>query len=151
MCTYPLALLTRFPKLPPPNRIADLCQIFPKTCWQHVLFDKFPTSVLSRDFIAPLRFGIASLASVGDGGGTDETEALYMAGASLWPAMVEVDNSLARSVEMLLAVRPIAGRTFYERWKSLTQIDRLSSLFHVVCWQPRSRREQERPFFCIPP
>ncbi|KAB5576325.1 hypothetical protein GE09DRAFT_1185078 [Coniochaeta sp. 2T2.1] len=101
--TYPLALLSSFPKLPEPDRIADLCRLFPKACLQHVFFEHFPSSALSHDSIAPLRFGIAALASVSCGGGINEVETLYRAGASLWPTMVEVDNSLARSIEMLLA------------------------------------------------
>lgn len=68
------------------------------------MFEHFPTPMLSHDTIAPLRFGVAALASVSSGGGTDEIETLYLAGANLWPAMVEVDNSLARSIDMLLAV-----------------------------------------------
>ncbi|CAM1509684.1 Fc.00g000190.m01.CDS01 [Cosmosporella sp. VM-42] len=101
--TYPLALLSRFPELPPPDRITNLCRLFSKTCLEHVFFEHYPIPALTRDSIAPLRFGLACLASVCDRGGVEEAETLFLAGANLWPAMVEVDNSLARSVEMLLA------------------------------------------------
>jgi hypothetical protein len=58
-----------------------------------------------REAVAPLRFSAASLVSTCAGVETEESEILFSAGSSLWPVMVEVDNSMARSVEMLLAVR----------------------------------------------
>lgn len=110
--TYPLALLSQFPQLPPPETIDMLRRNFNHRCLGHVFFERFPSSAIPRESapVAPLQFGMACLASVcangndDTGQGKNEAETLFSAGASLWLAMVEMDNTLARSIDMLLAV-----------------------------------------------
>jgi hypothetical protein len=86
--------------------MAHLSQIFSHRCLNHVFFAYFPLPVLTREpILPPLRFGIACLASACSRGDLEEAQNLFSAGSRIWPVMVEVDNGLARSVEMLLAVR----------------------------------------------
>ena len=104
--TYPLALLSDFPAVPEHDRLADLFRHF-NSCLNHVFFDQLPIPELASEQVAPpLRFGAACLSSVSTSSDPDEATALFSAGTSIWPVMVEVDNGLARSVEMLLAVGP---------------------------------------------
>ncbi|KAI0845334.1 hypothetical protein F5Y00DRAFT_246641 [Daldinia vernicosa] len=102
--TYPVALLSRFPRLPADDRLSHLSRAFYNGCLDHVFFRQLPVSAVAREPLAPpLRFAIACLGSVCSGGDAEEGRSIYQAGASLWPVMVEVDNGLARSIEMLLA------------------------------------------------
>lgn len=109
--TYPLALLDQFPHLPPPDTIDALYRSFNQTCLQHVFLDRLPTSFFQREAtpVAPLKFGMACLAAISTNNnnvsGAPESlpETLFSAGVSLWLAMVEMDNTLARSIDMLLA------------------------------------------------
>ncbi|KAK5064916.1 hypothetical protein LTR84_000750 [Exophiala bonariae] len=58
----------------------------------------------SREIITPpLRLAQACLGSVYTQKGSEEARNLFHAGASLWAVIVEVDNSEARSLEMLVA------------------------------------------------
>ena len=104
--TYPLALLSSFPKLPADERLAELIpNLFQGLFGPRLFFEHLPPSALNREsFVPPLRFGVACLGSVCSLGNIEEAQTLFTAGISLWPVMVEVDNALARSVEMLLAV-----------------------------------------------
>lgn len=51
----------------------------------------------------PLRLGMACIASVCRND-LEQAEAFFLAGAMLWPVVIELDNRLARSLEMLYAV-----------------------------------------------
>ncbi|KAI0105869.1 hypothetical protein F4814DRAFT_429777 [Daldinia grandis] len=102
--TYPVALLSRFPRLPADDRLAHLSRAFYNGCLGHVFFGQLPMPTAVWELLAPpLRFAIACLGSVCSRGDAEEGRSIYQAGASLWPVMVEVDNGLARSIEMLLA------------------------------------------------
>lgn len=110
--TYPLALLSHFPQLPPPGAIDTLRRSFKDRCLGHVFFERLPSSATSRETapVAPLQFGMACLATVSMNCDSNprlernDAETLFSAGASLWLTMVEMDNTLARSMDMLLAV-----------------------------------------------
>ncbi|KAH8815295.1 hypothetical protein F5884DRAFT_172944 [Xylogone sp. PMI_703] len=102
--TYPLTLLSQFPRLPDDSRLTNLCQGFLRCCLNHVFFDRFPLPAPNREStVPPLRLAMACLASISSGGFVEEAQNLFSAGANLWLVMVEVDNGLARSAEMLLA------------------------------------------------
>ena len=67
---------------------------------------RMPPSLTSREAIAPpLRLSQACLASVYTRRPQDEARNLFLGAINLWSVMLEVDNSEARSVEMLIAVR----------------------------------------------
>lgn len=86
-------------------------------------------SAVARELLAPpLRFAIACLGSVCSRGDAEEGRSIYQAGASLWPVMVEVDNGLARSIEMLLAV----GNSFRFLEVICSRSYRLFCSYHMV-------------------
>jgi hypothetical protein len=108
--TYPLALLSSFPPLPSDDRLGQLSQIFSRCCWDHVFFAHPTIFTPTRGPIAPpLQYGIGCLASLCDRSDLQEARNLFWAGSCFWLVMVEVDNGLARSDEMLLAVCYILG------------------------------------------
>lgn len=80
--------------------------MFSTFCSGHVFMSRMPLPPPSREAIAPpLRLAQACLGSVYTRRGIDEARNLFHAGSSLWAVILEVDNSEARSIEMLVAVR----------------------------------------------
>jgi len=70
----------------------------------------------SREATAPpLRLAQACLGSVYSRRGVGEARDLFHAGSSLWAVILEVDNSEARSIEMLVAVGHTYHTVLYSR------------------------------------
>lgn len=144
--TWPLAILSDFPeKLPPPDEMVYLREVFSKCCPGHPFLERLPIAPPSHTTMAPpLHFAIGCMASIHARREPDEAANLFMASRGLWGVTMECDNREARSVELLVTVCMRRKCATCIDW--LMQSCSLSQLgnFRRFIWSVEFRRDHAR-------
>ncbi|KAK4502774.1 hypothetical protein PRZ48_006200 [Zasmidium cellare] len=110
-CTYPLALLSNGPVLPPDDELVDLQNTYRQSFERHIFVRDFKLSdMLGSSNRQPpyLQLAVACVAAVfsspaSDGSSLSASEDLFAAGASVWRVVLETDNREARNVQAVVA------------------------------------------------